>query len=99
MLPLLKYASDGKEHSLRDFVDAVAEAFTLTDAEREQLLPSGSQPVLNNRVSWARTYLTKAGLLTSPRRGVHQITDRGREALAANPAKINLAFLSQYPEF
>jgi len=53
----------------------------------------------NNRVSWPRTYLTKAGLLTSPRRGFHQLTDRGREARAANPSKIDLTFLSQYAEF
>jgi restriction system protein len=55
--------------------------------------------VLSNRVSWARTYLTKAGLLTSPRRGFHQITERGHEALAANPPKIDVTFLSRYPEF
>jgi restriction system protein len=99
MLPLLKYASDGKERTLREYVDALADTFGLTEAERTELLPSGSQAVLTNRASWARTYLTKARLLTSPRRGFHQITDRGREALAANPAKIDQTFLSQYPEF
>jgi restriction system protein len=99
MLPLLQYASDGKEHSLQEYVDALAGQFGLTESEREQLLPSGAQPVLSNRVSWARTYLTKAGLLTSPRRGFHQITERGHEALAANPPKIDVTFLSRYPEF
>ena len=96
MLPLLKSASDGKEHSLREFIDALTDSFRLTDAERQELLPSGAQPVFNNRVSWARTYLNKAGLLTSPRRGFHRITDRGREVLATTPTKIDLAFLNQF---
>jgi restriction system protein len=99
MLPLLKQARDGNEYSLGQLIDALADAFSLTEAERQELLPSGAQPVFNNRVSWARTYLTKAGLLVSPRRGFHRITDRGREVLAANPTKIDLAFLNQFPEF
>jgi restriction system protein len=99
MLPLLKQARDGNEYSLGQLIDALADAFSLTEAERQELLPSGAQPVFNNRVSWARTYLTKAGLLVSPRRGFHRITDRGREVLTANPTKIDLAFLNQFPEF
>jgi restriction system protein len=99
MLPLLQQARDGNEYSLGQLIDALADAFSLTEAERQELLPSGAQPVFNNRVSWARTYLTKAGLLVSPRRGFHRITDRGCEVLAANPIKIDLAFLNQFPEF
>ena len=55
MLPVLKLASDGTEHRMSDVVDALAIQFKLTEAEREELLPSGKQPTFNNRVHWART--------------------------------------------
>ena len=67
MLPLLKFAGDQEEHSLRQAIDALAQEFQLSDEERKQLLPSGQQEVFNNRVAWARTYMKKAGLLDSTR--------------------------------
>ena len=99
MLPLLQYASDGKEHSLRDAITFLADVFNLSDEERKELLSSGQQAVFDNRVGWARTYLKKAGLFISPKRGFFQITDRGKEILSQNPSEINLKFLNQFPEF
>jgi restriction system protein len=99
MLHLLKLASDGAEHTLKDAVPAIADIFQLTDAERTELLQSGQQAILNNRVAWAKTYLNKAGLLEAPRRGVLIITDRGKNVLAHNPPKIDLKVLEQFPEF
>lgn len=99
MLPLLKLANDGKSRSLIEYRKAVADHFNLTPAEREDLLPSGKQPILNNRVAWASVYLQRAGLLVRPRRGCYQITDRGRTALQANPKKIDIKYLQQFPEF
>jgi len=99
MLPLLRLASDGAEHTLKDAVPALADIFQLTDAERTEFLPSGQQAILNNRVAWAKTYLKKAGLLEAPRRGVFVITDRGKQVLAKNPPKIDLKLLEQFPEF
>ena len=66
MLPLLIYASDGNEHSLRDAIEALAMKFSLTPDERREVLPSGRQATFDNRVGWSRTYLKKAGLLISP---------------------------------
>jgi restriction system protein len=99
MLHLLKYASDGAEHTLKDAVPALADIFHLTDAEKTELLPSGQQAVFHNRVAWANTYLKKAELLRAPRRGVFTITDRGKSVLAKNPPKIDLKLLEQFPEF
>jgi restriction system protein len=50
MLHLLKLASDGAEHTLKDAIPALADTFKLTDAERTQLLPSGQQAIFHNRV-------------------------------------------------
>lgn len=57
MLPLLKKASDGLEQSFPSLVDALAADYKLTDSERRELLPSGSQFIFDNRVGWARTSL------------------------------------------
>jgi restriction system protein len=99
MLPLLKFAGDGEEHSLREAIEALADEFSLTDEERKELLPSGRQATFDNRVGWARTYMKKAGLLESTKRGYFQITERGLDVLKQNPPEINNAFLRQFPEF
>jgi restriction system protein len=99
MLPLLKYAGDSKEHSMRDVIEVLAKEFNLTEQERKEILPSGLQSIFNNRVGWARTYMSKAGLLEAPRRGYFKITARGREVLKQKPKEINAKFLKQFPEF
>src|SRR5437870_7823791 len=43
MLPVLELAADGKEHTLAEAREVVAQRFGLTDAERAELLPSGRQ--------------------------------------------------------
>ncbi|MEO0985956.1 MAG: restriction endonuclease [Cyanobacteria bacterium J06639_14] len=99
MLPLLRLAVDGEIHRFRSAIEELAEQFELTEEERRELLPSGKQPTFDNRVGWARTYMTKAGLLSSPRRGQLQITDRGKQVLNESPSTINVAFLQQFDEF
>lgn len=99
MLPLLRFLDDGGEHSLREAIDSLAEQFDLTEAERAEMLPSGQQATFNNRVGWARTYLKKAGLVESTRRGFFRISARGREVLLGSPTRINVGFLEQFSEF
>ncbi len=99
MLPVLKYAEDGNEHSLRETIEALSQQFQLTKEEKKELLPSGKQSVFDNRVGWARTYLKKSGLLTYTRRGHFQITDLGKSVLAQQPSVINNKFLRQFPSF
>ena len=99
MLPFLRFLDDGQEHSLRDTEEALAQHFKLDPSERAELLPSGQQGVFKNRLGWARTYMKKAGLLAAPKRGVFKITERGLQALASNPARIDARYLEQFPEF
>jgi restriction system protein len=91
-------AADG-EIRVGDAVDRLAEQLKLTPDERSQLLPSGKQTLIGNRVHWAKTYLTKAGLLESTRRGHFRINERGRQVLASHPARIDNEFFSQFAEF
>jgi restriction system protein len=99
MLPLLEFARDEREHTVREAIEFLAAQFGLTEQERKMLLPSGQQAIFDNRVGWARTYLKKAGLLESPRRGYFRITSRGLEILKAKPMRIDVPFLEQFPEF
>jgi restriction system protein len=99
MLPLLEALADGTERRVRDLTGCLADRFSLTDAERQELLPSGQQTYVANRVAWAKTYLKKAGLLDSPSRGVVRITDQGRKVLAERPAKIDSDFLKRFQSF
>lgn len=99
MLPLLQLAADGAEHRFRDAVEELAIRFELSDEERTEMLPSGTAPLFDNRVGWARTYLKQAGLLESPKRGFFKITARGRGVLADNPPRITASLLDQFEEF
>ncbi|MCL2297396.1 MAG: restriction endonuclease [Proteobacteria bacterium] len=99
LLPLLRLVADDKEHFRRDVIEALSDHFQLTDAERGELLPSGQQTVIDNRVGWARTGLIKAGLLESPRRGVMRITTHGKDVLKKNPPAIDFELLRQFPGF
>ncbi|HEX4211514.1 MAG TPA: winged helix-turn-helix domain-containing protein [Candidatus Binataceae bacterium] len=84
---------------LADLTDQIAAALGLTTDERNALLPSGRQTKLANRIGWAKTYLAKAGLVESKRRGYFSATGRGREILAQEPSRIDLSLLSRFPEF
>ena len=100
MYPFLNMLEDGQEHSLRESYIRLADEFNLTEQEREEMLPSGKQRILHNRVGWTRTYLKKAGLLNTIRPGVFVITELGKELLAdPSITAIDNAFLMQFPEF
>jgi len=95
----LKFAGDNQEHSLREAVDYLADEFDLSEEELKEMLPSGTQRLFNNRVAWALTYIRKAWLVESPKRGIFKITDRGQQVLSKGLQKIDNKFLIQFPEF
>jgi restriction system protein len=99
MLPLLKYFGDQKEHSTSELVEHISNVFHLTEEQRRDLLPSGTQTTIYNRVIWAKTYLKKAGLIESTVRPYFKITERGLEILNNKPIRIDMKFLEQFPEY
>jgi restriction system protein len=99
MRSLLEFASDGKEHSLAEARERLADVFKLSEEERKALLPSGKQPRFTNRVAWAKVYLGQAGALDSPKRGHFRITDRGLTLFKDGPQRITIKDLEQFPEF
>ena len=99
MLPLLKAISGGQTHLFREIIEKLSNEFKLAIEERKELLPSGQQAIFDNRVGWAKTYLKKAKLIESNKRGTLQITQRGLDVLRQNPKEINRNFLEQFSEF
>lgn len=99
MMPVLRIAGDKNEHRIRDVIEQLANEYGLTDEERRQLLPSGRQATFDNRVHWAKTYLTQAKLLESTQRGRFRITNRGEEILVADPVRVDNTYLQTFPEF
>lgn len=99
MLPLLKFTKDKREHSIREAIDSISTLFKLTEEDKKESLPSGQQYIIDNRVGWAKTHLTKAGLLKSTRRSYFKITGLGINVLKKNPTEINMKFLKQFPSY
>jgi restriction system protein len=99
MLPLLHYLADGQVRKSREIYHALAIKFHLTEEDKKQLLPSGQQATYENRIGWAGTYLSKAGLLEKPARGTYKITDRGLDVLKSSPDTVDTKFLRRFPEF
>jgi restriction system protein len=99
MLPLLRKVSDNLEHKYRDLIEALSAEFNISDDERKEMLASGTQPIFDNRVGWAKTYLKKAGLIDSPKRATFKITEEGLKTLKNKPLKIDNNYLKQFPSF
>ena len=98
MLPVLIAASKG-EVRIAAVVEQLADELGLTPEQKAELLPSGRQTLISNRVHWGKTYLAQAGLVENTRRGHFKITSRGGQILASRPTRIDNKFLDQFEEF
>jgi restriction system protein len=98
MRPVLASLADGEVRRSRDVVEAMADEFALTPQERAAKVPSGQQLIFN-RAKWAMTYLSQAGLIERPGRGLVKISDEGRAALDKYPQRIDAKLLEAYPAF
>lgn len=99
MLPLLKLASDKKEHSTNEALEQIALEFNLTEEQQNEMLPSGNQKVFSNRVFWAKSYLKMAGLIENTKRAHFKITERGLSTLKENLEEINIKYLKKFPDY
>ena len=62
MKPILQVLADGKEHALVEISEQIAKDFGLTEDQLSAFRLSGGQRLFENRIGWAKTYLSKAGL-------------------------------------
>lgn len=99
MLPLLTVMSDKETHRLRGLVEVLQSHFELSESEKAELLPSGTQAIFDNRVGWAKFYLEKAGLLKTEKRGYYKITEAGLDFLKTNPNELRTRDLDRFSSF
>ena len=98
MMPVLKFLSSKEATHVRTIREQLATEFKLTEEDIMQKLPSGRGSLFVDRVGWAVTYLKKAQLIDSPKRGLYQITERGIKAIQENPEDM-LEYLEKFDEF
>lgn len=81
-VPTMKALRDlGGSASIEEIQDRLTETEGLTQAQLDQSYPTSGDPIVPDRMSWARTYLKIAGLLASGGRGIWVLTDEGRQAV------------------
>lgn len=98
MRPVLEGFAAG-EGGIKDLLPGLAVRFGLSDEEVGELLPSGRTTVLASRAHWARTYMGRAGLLQSPKRGRHRITEKGLALLREHQGPIDNRVLARFDGF
>ncbi len=98
MAPTLAAVGDGQPRAAQQIRDFVAERVGMTDDDLRSTIKSGAR-VFDSRVHWAITYMAQAGLVRRPRRGVVEITTRGREVLSQHPDRVDNDILCAFSEF
>ena len=86
-----------EEVKLIDLVDEVSKLLNLSEEDRNETLDNG-QTIIYYRVGWTKTYLSKAGLLETVKRGVYKITSEGKKVLASK-VEITNNYLMKYSSF
>lgn len=70
--------NNGGVGAASEIIDAVIDHLKIPEAEVEQTIPSGQSRV-RNQIQWARYYLSRAGLVDSPKSGVWRLTQEGSQ--------------------
>ena len=97
--PAIQFFVDGQPHKITEVYAKLADHFNLSETERNELLPSGTQRRWHNRANWACYDMFRAGLLDRPKRGVYVITDLGKKIANEKPTIIDRAYLMQFEAF
>ncbi len=69
----------------------IAQHEGLTSEDMAQVNQNG-HPTFENRAAWARFYMTKAGWMYSPKRGVWALTEKGKQAAEITEAQAATIF-------
>ena len=95
---IIKFLSDNQTKTIKEITEYCATEFDLSESDRNEKLPSGKTKIYD-RVGWAKTYLKKAGLIESPKRGTVCLTKAGHEAFKNSNSNVTLEYLSNFDAF
>jgi restriction system protein len=101
--PILTVLSDGEVMHHREMSQLVVDRFysKLTKEQLEEKTKSGDLLIFN-RIAWGKSYLKKGGYIQFPKRGLVQITEKGKNSiskkLSLNDVENTEDFLEFYNE-
>jgi restriction system protein len=78
----------GGSGSIEEIEEHIVETMSLDQQAMDVTYPKSGAAVLPDRMSWARSFLKLAGLVSNPRRGVWVLTEDGRTAAARTQAEL-----------
>ena len=96
--PILECLKNNQGFSLKEFAEFSISYFKLTNEEMLETTSSGKHTKVYDRCSWAKTYLSKAGLIEGSAKTGFSITKLGLEALNSGK-KIDVNYLKQFDSF
>lgn len=87
--PVLRALHDlGGSASISELVEAVVRIMALPPEATEVVHKSGRLTLVEYRLSWARTYLKKVGLIENSDRGVWSLTPEGKRTTRVDPKAV-----------
>ncbi|MBE5926692.1 MAG: restriction endonuclease [Lachnospiraceae bacterium] len=95
---VLSVLSNGEELKYSEMVDKVACVLDLSQEDRNLMCDNSNVSVIYYRLGWTKTYLSKAGLVETVKRGIYKITNEGKNVLNQN-CDITNNYLMKYPSF
>lgn len=67
------------EIKFKDLVEEVSDILKLSEEDKNIMLDNKKTTVIYYRLGWTKTYLAKAGLVETIKRGSYKITAEGKE--------------------
>ena len=98
-VPTLKALNEKSPMKTKELRTVISNDMHLTDADKDELLPSGKQQTYANRIQWSIQYLKNAGLVSAVSRGEYSITNEGRRVFLHDSDILDLHYLNRYDSF
>lgn len=96
--PILHTLINGETAGLQQFMEQAIIDLHLTKDDCAEMIKSQKKTQVNDRTSWALTYLYQAGLIERVSRGQYKITEEGRKVYLSG-CEITKEFLTKYKSF
>lgn len=97
--PVLRALEDGQIKRALEIRKYALNYLNVSEEDRKQMLPSNTQRLVDNRATWAITYLCKANLIERIAKGKYKITNTGIQVLHEKKDHVELKDLYQFDSF
>lgn len=95
---VLQVLNQHEELKLKDLVNEVCDILNLSEEDRNETLENDKSTLIYYRIGWTKTYLAKAGLVATVKRGIFKITSEGKKVLESR-VNVTNDYLMKYDSF